>query len=104
MGAIQKSFKAWIDKQPPGPHKLIVIGKVEVPTAGWTATLKPKLPGINPNILMLEVQKTPPTGNVNQVVMQIDVRYEERPPAAPYADVTIFDETQQFTIPVGTTQ
>jgi hypothetical protein len=104
MGAIQESFRAWIDKQPPGPNKLIVVGKVEVPTAGWTAALKRRPPGINPNILMLEVQKIPPTGNVNQVVMQIDVRYEEAPPAALYTDVTIFDETLQFTIPVGATQ
>lgn len=87
---IKNEFKAWITRMPPGPPKLIVIGKLEVPTGGYSAKLTRAVPqGINPAILLLDVQVTKPTGNVIQVISRIDVRFEESPPLVKYSSVTV---------------
>ncbi|WPO39447.1 hypothetical protein [Tardiphaga sp. 42S5] len=103
MTILKDTFKAWIDKQPPGPNKLIVVGKIEVNTGGWKATLKPAEPqGINPDILILQLATIEPTGNVIQVISTIDARYEQSPSARDYTDVTIMHGATSFTIPVTT--
>lgn len=102
MTVLEDTFKAWIDTQPPGPKKLIVVGKIEVPTGGWSATLEPAVPqGINPDILILELVTIKPVGNVIQVLSTIEARYEQTPPARNYTDVTIMDDNNSFTIPVA---
>jgi hypothetical protein len=102
---IKDSFKAWIDKQPVGPNKLIVIGEVEVPTGGWNVILSPASPqGINPNVIILEIKATPPSGNVIQVITTIPLRYEESPPKHPYTDATIRSPGDEFTIAVQQVQ
>lgn len=104
MRVLKDTFSAWIDKQPGGTNKFIVKGEVEVPTGGWKAVLKPAIPpGFNPNIIILELVTTPPTGNVTQVITNIPVRYEEAPPKQPYTDATIRG-ADEFTIKVKTVQ
>ncbi|MBI3704874.1 MAG: hypothetical protein HY244_13770 [Rhizobiales bacterium] len=39
MPLLKNTCKAWIDKQPSGPNKLIVIGTYEAPTGGYKVTL-----------------------------------------------------------------
>jgi len=105
MQIVQEMFKAWIDMQPPGPHKLIVVGNIDVPTSGWSATLRRAEPqGSNPNIIILELDLIKPTGNVLQVVSKVTARFEESPPAHPYTEATIRQNgLQLFTIQVTRT-
>ncbi len=99
----EKEFKAWIDKMPGANNTLHVTGTVTVPTAGWQATLTEANPqGINPDILILEVNKVKPTGDVAQVVSHIPVRYD-KPRSPDYTDVTICGDGDEFTIPVTIT-
>lgn len=101
---IKDSFKAWIDNMPGSPRKLIVTGKLETPTAGWTAKLRYRIPqGINPKILLLDAEATKPSGPAVEVISQVDVRYEETPPQQEYTDVTVFCGDESHTIKVGTT-
>ena len=87
---LKDTFKAWINKQPGSQPKLIVTGKAEVPTSGWTGTLERAVPqGIDPKILILDACLIEPTGKVNQVVSQVDLRYEEAPPATEYTQATV---------------
>jgi hypothetical protein len=84
-----KNWKAIHNFMPPGPARLNVNGKCTFPTPGYKVVLKPKVPqGINPLILMLEKQVTPPTGIVAQVVTTIDVQFEETTNTR-YTDVDI---------------
>ena len=102
---LKSTFKAWIDKMPGGGPKLIVIGKVEVPTSGWSGKLERASPqGFNPDILILNVELTKPTGVTNPVVSQIDLRYEEAPPGRDYTQVTSRLGTDSVTVDVKTTQ
>lgn len=98
------SFKAWIDNMPGSARKLIVTGKLETPTAGWTAKLTYRVPqGINPKILLLNAAATAPSGPAAEVISQLDVRYEESPPQQDYTDVTVFNGDESLTVKVGTT-
>jgi hypothetical protein len=87
---LKDTFAAWISRLPPGPPKLSVTGAIEVPTGGYSAKLVRAVPqGINPAILLLDVQVTKPTGNVIQVISRVDLRFEESPPLVKYASVTV---------------
>jgi hypothetical protein len=100
---LKDTFSAWIDKMPPANPRLIVTGEVQVPTSGWKVKLVRKIPqGINPNILLLDVEATAPHGTVSQLVTTIPVRYEEGPPEHDYTDVTVFAGSDQVTVKVGT--
>ena len=103
---LKDTFKAWIDKMPgPTAYKLIVTGDIEVPTAGWKATLVRTEPqGINPDILLLDVRAEKPDGHVIQVTQIISLRYEESPPKANYSQVTVFDGKDSVTVEVKTVQ
>jgi len=93
----EKSFYARLDMMPPGPPALLVSGKGEAPTTGWTAKLEPAKPqGINPLILILDVVAKAPDGIVAQHVTQIDLKYEERPARNKYTEVTIRNGAQVF--------
>ena len=101
---LKNTFSAWIDQMPGSTPKLIVAGEVEVPTSGWQASLKRAVPqGINPNIILLDLEAKAPTGNVLQVVSKIPVRYEESPPNVNYTQATIRDNNESLTIGVKTT-
>jgi hypothetical protein len=98
---LKQTFKAWLDEMPGSPSKLIVTGDLEVPTPGWKAELKLKVPqGINPKILLLEVHAQAPQGNVNQIVQKISLRYEQAASPGSYTEVTIFYESDSVTVPV----
>lgn len=99
---VKEKFKAWIDRMPGDGPKLIVIGEVQVPTAGWQVKLARRSPqGINPDILILDVKAVPPEGYVAQVITFIKLRYEERPPQRDYTHVTIVDGNDEVTVEVG---
>lgn len=102
---LKDTFKAVLNKMPIGKPRLYVTGQVEAPTPGWTVKLVRAQPqGINPLILILELQATQPTGQVNQVVTRMDVRYDEDPAKEDYTNVTIRYEGEEFTIEVEVVQ
>ena len=104
---LKNTFKAWIDRMPgPSAHpRLIVIGDVQVPTTGWHAWLTRHEPqGINPNILILDVNAQKPSGEAGQMVTTIPLRYEEHPPHHNYTQVTVRDGKDEVTVGVGSTQ
>jgi hypothetical protein len=99
----KSKFKAWLDTQPPDHHTLHVTGSVTVPTTGWKAKLvEVHPPGINPEILILKVEETKPTGEQGQIVEHIDVRFEKKH-SHPYKHVEIKGDGSTFTIEVKKT-
>jgi hypothetical protein len=101
---IKQSFRAWIDRMPMSAPRLYVSGDIVTPTGGWTASLSRAVPqGINPDILILQVDATPPAGGAPTVLTTIPLRYEEAPTAHTYTGVTIRHGRGDFTIDVGET-
>ncbi|MGE3850528.1 MAG: hypothetical protein AB7K09_02200 [Planctomycetota bacterium] len=77
IGNVPGSWKAWIDRMPPGPARLFVTGKVKVRQAGCTATLEfSELMKSSPPILVLRLVVKEPAGPSAQVITELDVRYE----------------------------
>lgn len=98
---LEDTFRAWHNLMPPAPS-FIVTGEVEAPTPGWSVTLTPAVPqGINPDILILELNATRPSGPTIQIPTLIPVRYQQVPPARHYSQVTIRHGRREFTIGVG---
>jgi|SRR5581483_6937932 len=94
----ENSWEAILDEMPPSKPRLRVTGVCTCPTGGFKASLKKAASqGINPNILILELSATAPSGIVNQMVTDYDVRYEEEN-SPRYTDVTIVP--CEITIPV----
>jgi hypothetical protein len=101
MGPDKATFKAWKDEMPGSAHKLIVTGEVVFPTTGWKARLSEAVPqGINPSILVLELDTTKPIGNAGQMVTRSPVRFEKTPAGA-YDQVMIRGAGANFTLDVG---
>jgi len=66
------------DFMPPGRPRLRVRGLCTMPTPGYRLTLTRAEPqGINPEILLLELQVERPDGFVAQVLTPTPVEYEE---------------------------
>lgn len=87
---LRNTFRAWIDRAPGAPPKLIMTGDVRVPTNGWQARLTKRSPqGINPKILILDVNALQPSGDTPQEITTIPLRYEESPPQDEYGQVMI---------------
>lgn len=62
---------------PGSSHRLVVSGILEAPSTGWSVGLKKKVPqGINPEILLLEVDATEPSVG-GALMMKLSVDYEE---------------------------
>ena len=98
---LKETFKAWRDEMPGANHKLIVTGELEVPTSGWKAELTPKKPpGINPTILMLDVDAHAPQGIVNQIVQKLPLRYEQADTTGSYKQVTVLYGSDSVTVDV----
>eukprot|EP01023_Acetabularia_acetabulum_P051807 TRINITY_DN57372_c0_g1_i1.p1 TRINITY_DN57372_c0_g1~~TRINITY_DN57372_c0_g1_i1.p1 ORF type:complete len:135 (+),score=9.02 TRINITY_DN57372_c0_g1_i1:75-479(+) len=83
-------FSAWINLQMPGPSNLIVIGKVVTDGGDY----KPRLcetvpPGINPQILLLDltIEKTGNGGTED--IAPRDVRFEKPAKQGEFSQVTI---------------
>ena len=91
-------WKAWHDNQPPGPATLHVTGKCTFPTGGYSVELKSHQPqGINPVIYLLDKIVHEPTGNVNQLVTTVDVKFSEKNKAK-YSEVHILPDDVQITV------
>jgi hypothetical protein len=74
----ENSWSAILDKMPPEPPRLTVKGICTCPTGGFTVSLTKAVPqGINPAILILDLETVAPTGIVNQMVTDYEVTYEE---------------------------
>jgi hypothetical protein len=98
VGSGNCTWRAQLDRQPPGPATLRVRGSCEFPTAGFKVTLRRHTPqGFNPRILLLDKVVMPPTGPVAQVVTRVEVRYEETTTAG-FDAVTILPDGD--TVPV----
>ncbi|MGO7446508.1 hypothetical protein ACC668_17675 [Rhizobium ruizarguesonis] len=85
---IKETAAAWIDKMPGAGGPLIATVDVEVPSGGWTGSLKRTQPqGFNPNVLLLDVVLVKPSGEAASVMSTLKLRFEERPAAHPYTQV-----------------
>lgn len=84
-----------------GPAVLRVTALVSTPTPGYQAALVPAEPqGINPNILLLNLQLTPPQGQVIQMPSTVLASYEDEHYRGHYSDVTLANGSQHITVPV----
>lgn len=85
---IKESARAWIDKMPGAGGPLIATVDVEVPSGGWSGSLRKAQPqGFNPNVLLLNVVLVKPSGEAASVMSTLKLRFEERPAALPYTQV-----------------
>ena len=98
--ADRSKFKAWKDEMPGSSHKLIVTGEVECPTTGWTVSMsEAKPPGINPKILILQIDAVKPTGRAGEMITHVPVRFEKAGNNN-YDQITIRGAGPDFTIDV----
>ena len=89
------------NRQPPGPASFYVVATVEVPSKGYTATLKKAVPqGINPAILLLNVVTKKKPGNWPAVVTDVDARYDIRPYKGKFTHVTVLYGNEIKTVKV----
>lgn len=85
---------------PAAERKLVVQGKVECPTTGWTGQLVKAVPqGINPAILILDAQLAPPRGLAGKILSDVDVRFEDAGGTA-FSQVTIRGAGPDLTVTV----
>lgn len=99
--ALPEDFSAILDLQPVGPSSLRVKGEVEVNSGGWSGKLTKNFPqGTNELILILDLQMTPPSGDVIQVISRVPVSYAEKPAQHEYTGVMIRQGSKTFTIDV----
>lgn len=85
------AFSAWIDLQPPGPSKLIVIGKVVTNGGNLVPQLTERVPqGINPTILLLDLTIEDTGGVGTTDVAPRDVRFEMAADEGAYSSVEIY--------------
>ncbi len=91
----QDKWEAIHDFMPPGPARLRVNGTLQMPTPGYKLSLHQANPqGINPQILLLQLDTEAPTDVVPQVITPTPVRYELE---------TDFDYTHITILPAITT-
>lgn len=71
-------WHAWNNMMPGGPKSVHVTGSATVNSGGWTASLTKAAPqGINPEILMLNLEVTPPGGIATQPMLELPLSYSE---------------------------
>jgi len=79
------------NRQPPGPPSFYVVATVQVPSPGYTATLKKAVPqGINPAILILKVVTKKKLGIWPPVVTDVDARYDIKNYKGKFKQVNVF--------------
>ncbi|MBR0713287.1 hypothetical protein [Bradyrhizobium liaoningense] len=99
---LRNTFKAWIDHAPGAPPKLVMVGDVRVPTNGWRARLTKRSPqGINPKILILDVNAQELGGGAQEEITTISLRYEESPPQDDYGQVMIATGKGEIVVRIG---
>jgi len=101
---LRDTFKAWIDRAPGVPPRLIMIGDVRVPNNGSLARLTRRSPqGINPKILILDINAQQPAGTALGEMTTIPLRYEESPPQDEYGQVMIAHSRGEIVVRIGRT-
>lgn len=95
-------FSAWINLQPPGPSKLIVVGKVVTNGGQLQPKLTERVPqGLNPTILLLDLTIVDTGGVGTADVAPRDVRFEKPASEGEYKQVEIhFDGQLQLSLDV----
>lgn len=87
----KKDWSAWIDKMPPPPDALHVVGRLMLPSPGHVATLTPAVPpGATPTTLVLDLEVKQESIAASVMTAGI-VRYDVSPYVGnpPYSSVTI---------------
>ncbi|MBR0956809.1 hypothetical protein [Bradyrhizobium japonicum] len=101
---LRNTFRAWIDRAPGALPRLIMTGDVRVPTNGGQARLTKRTPqGINPKILILDVNAQEPSSEAPQEITTIPLRYEESPPQDEYGQVMIAHSRGEIVVSIGRT-
>lgn len=91
-------WHAWINRMPPPPDDFHVVGDVEVGNPGVEALLTMKVPqGINPAILLLDLNFVQKPGIWPQVLTCVQARFDRVliPGSTPYTAVEIFHQGQR---------
>lgn len=77
-----KELDAWIDEMPPGPSTFHIGGEVTVANPGVQAVLTKRQPqGINPAILLMELNLVQKPGTWMQNITCASVTFSEQIPA-----------------------
>ncbi|MGX1322002.1 hypothetical protein AB7M17_005455 [Bradyrhizobium sp. USDA 377] len=98
---LRNTFKAWIDRAPGAPPRLIMIGDVRVPGNGQARLTRRSPQGINPKILILDVNAEQPAGAAREEITTIPLRYEESPPQDEYGQVMIAHGRGEIVVSIG---
>jgi len=86
------------NRQPLGPPSFYAIATVEVPSPGYTATLKKAVPqGINPTILLLRATAKKKPGIWPPVITAVNARFDIKNYKGKYKKVTVLYGTQSKT-------
>lgn len=89
------------NRQPIGPASFYVVATVQVPSRGYTATLKKAVPqGINPAILLLKATSKKKLGIWPPVITDVDARFDIKNYKGKYKQVTVLYGTQIKTVKV----
>ncbi len=93
VDAEEKTFSAIFFPTSSGIEgRLVVHGKVRVPTPGWRIHLTPANPqGINPQILLLVLEATQPAGIEPQHVVEQDVSFVQLSQTSFFSSVSILN-------------
>jgi hypothetical protein len=79
------------DRQPPAPPSFYVVATVQVPSPGYTATLKKAVPqGIIATILILNVVTKKKPGIWPPKITEVDARYDIKNYKGKFKQVNVF--------------
>lgn len=94
-----KDWQAWLDKMPPRPYELHVVGDAMVSNPGVRPMLTMRIPqGINPAILILDLHLVQQPGIWPQVMTCVPVRFDRVMPsgASDYTSVEIYSDGERI--------
>lgn len=92
-----RKWHAWLNTMPPKPDDLSVVGDVVVPNPGVVPQLTMREPqGINPGVLMLDLNLVQQPGMWPQVITCVQVRFDRvLPDKVPYTAVEVFQDGER---------
>lgn len=102
-GLDAKNWGAWINRMPPGPASLHVVGNLMLSNPGQVPVLKPATPqGTNERVLILDLTMDQKPGMWPQVILPGQARYDapNYTTKPPHSQVTIRTGGQEITIDV----
>lgn len=94
-----KNWQAWLDKMPPKPDELHVVGDVMASNPGVQPTLTMRnSQGANPAVLILDLYLIQQPGMWPQVITCASVRFDRvmLPGASGYTSVEIYSEGERI--------